>query len=454
LAILLGLALPAFAGQHPVPLDKGIKQEECLACHADKAEGKVVHPAVAMGCFSCHYVRGSGDTTRVVLKTPKSTVLCITCHADKKAGSAKHMHAPVTKDCLRCHDAHVSENKALLKKPMAGDKATNLCLGCHKQGLDMSDKGSRHAAIDAGCDSCHVTHKTGDGDDDVTKFHLTKPSPALCVECHDVADGKLNAAHKGQPFAAEDCTSCHDPHSSKAPKLMQTYLHSPFGDGSCDACHDAAKDGKVKLTQPEVNAVCTGCHSEVGDRIAKAPVQHAGAAGDCTACHNPHAGRFPRFLRPNPVAVCESCHPDQAEQMKTKSVVHDPVGARCAVCHEPHGGERPKLLRANGSNLCLECHGPDASGTKVENTKDVTIFKGSIQVPELYIQQTPHLPLNTAGKGHPSPGHPVSGPDPSRPKQEITCERCHTPHAGDKNLLVVGGASNMPLCSQCHKGMK
>jgi len=122
LAILLGLALPAFAGQHPVPLDKGIKQEECLACHADKAEGKVVHPAVAMGCFSCHYVRGSGDTTRVVLKTPKSTVLCITCHADKKAGSAKHMHAPVTKDCLRCHDAHVSENKALLKKPMAGDR--------------------------------------------------------------------------------------------------------------------------------------------------------------------------------------------------------------------------------------------------------------------------------------------------------------------------------------------
>ena len=443
----------ASAAQHPVPLDKGVKEDVCLQCHGDHAEGKVVHPAVQMGCFSCHFVRGSGDSTRVVLKTPKSTILCTSCHEDKKAAAGdKRVHAPVRKDCLQCHEPHTSANKYLLKKAESGDKEHNLCLQCHTKGLNVPEKGSRHAALDMGCDTCHVTHKTGSGKDEF-KFHLTKQAPGLCMDCHDVKDKALIEAHKGQPFATADCTTCHDPHQSKSPKLMQAYLHPPFADKTCEVCHDPAVNGKVKLNQPQVAAVCSTCHDDVVKKIATAKVPHPGAQGDCTDCHNPHGGRFPRFLTPNPVAVCENCHTEQAGLLSTKSVTHGPAAVRCSICHEPHGGDRPKLLRAEGNELCLECHGPDAKGKKVADSDSISIFGGSIMLPFNFLDSTSRLPL-LAGKGHPVAKHPVSGPDPSNPSKQITCLRCHVPHAGDAGLLVVEGVSTAPLCSQCHKNIK
>jgi len=448
--MLVFLVPAASAAQHPVPLDKGVKEDVCLQCHGDHAEGKVVHPAVQMGCFSCHFVRGSGDNTRVVLKTPKSTILCTSCHEDKKvAVGAKYAHPPVAKDCLQCHVPHTSDNKNLLKKPESGDKEHNLCLQCHTQGLNVPEKGSRHAALDMGCDACHVTHQAGSGKG-VLESHLTKAAPALCLDCHDAKDSKLIEAHKGQPFATADCTTCHDPHQSKSPDLLQAYLHPPFADRTCEVCHDPAVNGKVKLNQPQVSAVCSTCHDGVAKTIATAKIPHPGAQADCTDCHNPHGGRFPRFLTPNPVAVCEGCHTEQAA---AAPVVHGPVSVRCSICHTPHGGDNPKLLRANGNNLCLECHGPDAKGKKVADLDSITIFGGSITLPSNFLDSTARLPL-LAGKGHPVAKHPVSGPDPSNPSKQITCLRCHVPHSGEAGLLIVEGVSTAPLCSQCHKNIK
>jgi predicted CXXCH cytochrome family protein len=449
LLLTLVLATPAFAEQHPVPLDKGITEDKCLECHEDLTKGKVVHAAVSMGCFGCHLVRGSGDGTRVTLKTPKSTALCITCHADKKAGDSKqHFHAPVGVDCLQCHTPHHSDNKALLKKTSSGDKDSNLCLKCHTQGLNTPEKGSRHAALDMGCETCHVTHKTGKDNKPEIVFHLTKAAPALCVDCHDTKDSKLIQVHKNQPFASAVCTNCHDPHQSKSPKLMQAHVHPPFADG-CDTCHDAPQNGKVKLTQADTKSLCAMCHDEVAKKIDTAKYQHAGAQGDCTACHDPHAGKYTRFVRPDPVAACDSCHPNQPEDRGNKPVTHNPVAGQCSVCHAPHGGDNPKLLRAKGDNLCMECHGPQARGTSVAGTSNVTIFDKSVQLPQTYLDRTTHLSL-ASSKGHPVRNHPISGPDPSHPGSQLSCLRCHTAHAGEKKLLVTGSAATAPLCSQCH----
>jgi len=450
LALIVLAAVPATAKQHPVPLDPKTDDAKCAECHSDLTQGKVVHPAIQMGCSSCHFVRGSGENTRVVLKTPKSTLLCTTCHADKKAENhGKRVHAPVARDCLQCHDPHHSANKALLKKVTSGGKDDNLCLKCHTQGVNVPEKGSRHAALDMGCDTCHITHKTGDSGKEEFAFHLTKAVPALCVDCHDVKDRKLVEAHKGQPFAGAVCTNCHEPHQSQLPKLMQAYVHPPFADKTCEVCHEAAQGGKVKLTQAQVPALCSSCHDEVAKKIASAKFPHAGAQGDCTDCHDPHAGRYPRFVRPNPVAVCLGCHTDQAEALKTKNVTHNPVSSQCSICHAPHGGENAKLLRAKDNDLCLECHGPEAKGAKVPNSDKVSIFSGSVLLPSKYIERTTHLPL-VSGKGHPGARHPVSGADPSNPAKQITCLRCHVPHAGDSHLLVTGGVNAAPLCSQCH----
>ncbi len=87
----------------------------------------------------------------------------MTCHADKNAADLKGtVHPPAIRDCLKCHSPHTSDNKYLLIKTDSGDKGQNLCLTCHNQGVDVPKRGSRHPALDMGCETCHVTHKVGD----------------------------------------------------------------------------------------------------------------------------------------------------------------------------------------------------------------------------------------------------------------------------------------------------
>src|SRR5208282_2931798 len=417
----------AFAGIHPVQLPKSADTPQCIECHEDKTKGKDVHPAVGMGCLTCHLIRNTPDTTRVNLRTARIATLCFQCHADKQptAGNSRQIHAPAAQDCLKCHDPHTSANEHLLLKTASGGKADNLCLGCHEQGLKVPDKGSRHAALDMGCDSCHVTHKVGEIGKQEFEFHLTKAVPDLCVGCHDTKDPKLVATHQGQPFAGARCTSCHDPHDSKSSKLLQKYLHEPFADKSCDTCHQPAKDGKVVLTQASAKEICVTCHSDKAEQIEKAKVQHPGAAGECTDCHDPHAGRSPGFPKPNAVAVCLGCHSEQAEEGK-KLHAHQPAFEQgCAICHDPHGNNNEHLLRVSKPNpLCLECHGPNANPKKLETEHLVTIFDGKVELPEDYFRKVPILPIEY-GAGHPVTKHPVQDlVDPNDLTKVVTPLNC------------------------------
>lgn len=456
--ILMAGANLLFAATHPVPLDKNIDPAKCVECHQDKAKGKFVHSAIATGCTSCHEVRVNKDITRVKLITTTSSALCLTCHADKNAADLKGtVHSPAIRDCVKCHDPHQSDNKFQLLKPASGEKAQNLCLTCHTQGTNVPDKGSRHAALDMGCDTCHTTHKVGERGKPEFDYHLAKATPALCLDCHDPKSADLQKAHKGQPFGSANCVQCHDPHQSRAPKLMQAFTHAPFEGGACDTCHAAPKNGKVVLTQTDIKAVCVTCHAEQAEKIEKAKVQHPGAQGDCVACHNPHAGKTPGFLQPDPVQACLTCHSEQSDQMK-KAHLHQPAFAQgCATCHEPHGGNNPKLLRANGNALCLECHGPDSRPEKVEAQHVLTIFNGQVKLPENYYQKNRVvvLPLKY-GLGHPVMGHPVQNVmDPSditKVKTQVSCMSCHQPHASTQpGLLAKDQANNMAFCDNCHK---
>src|SRR5579875_1963898 len=186
------LAVRASADVHPVPLDKNTDAAKCLECHADKGKGKSVHSAMAMGCMSCHEVRVNRDITRVKLITATQYSLCLSCHADKKAAGIKGtVHPPAVRDCTSCHDPHASDNKNQLLKPVSGGEKENLCLSCHQTGLHVPEKGSRHAALDMGCDTCHTVHKTGAEPTAENHFHLTKAAPALCLDCHDAKDAGL-----------------------------------------------------------------------------------------------------------------------------------------------------------------------------------------------------------------------------------------------------------------------
>jgi predicted CXXCH cytochrome family protein len=460
LAAILLLVLPLRADIHPVPLDKNTDAAKCLECHADKAKGKNVHTAISMGCLSCHEIRVNKDITRVKLITTTPSSLCFTCHADKNPADIKGVvHTPARRDCLKCHDPHQSDNKFQLLKPSSGDAKENICLTCHTVGLNVPEKGSRHAALDMGCETCHVTHKTGERGKQEFDFHLTKATPALCIDCHDPKDAALQKAHQNQPFGTANCVQCHDPHQSAAPKLLAKYTHPPFADKQCEVCHAPAKDGKVVLTQPDAKSLCVMCHDEKAKQIESAKVQHPGAAGDCTDCHNPHASKYIALPKTNPVEICLGCHADIAELAK-KPVHHQPAFAQgCGTCHQPHGGEREKLLRAQGNALCLECHGPDASPVEDKAAGVLKIFNGTVRLPDDYYKKNkvPVLPLKY-GKGHPLVGHPVSDvTDPTNVTkliQKISCLTCHQPHSSLKpNLLVNDQENNTKFCATCHKDL-
>ncbi len=458
LSLMAGARLLS-AGVHPVPLDKNTDTAKCVECHEDKAKGKVVHPAIQAGCTACHEIRANKDVTRVKLITTTPQALCITCHADMNAADLKGtVHPPAVRDCLTCHSPHTSDNKYLLLKPESGNKQENLCLTCHNQGVNVPTGGSRHPALDMGCDTCHVTHKVGEKGKEEFDYHLTKASPALCLDCHDATSADLIKAHQGQPFGSANCVQCHNPHQSDQAHLLQRYTHPPFAGGQCEICHQPAKDGKVVLTQPEAKAICVTCHAEQAEKIEKAKVQHPGAQGDCTTCHNPHAGKTPGFIQPDPVNACLACHTDQAELLK-KKYRHQPAFEQgCAICHEPHGGDNPKLLRAQGNALCVECHGPNSKPVELPQQRMISIFNGSVTLPENYFTKNNVVVLPIKyGVGHPTPNHPVEDVhdlnDLTKVKVPINCMTCHDPHASNgKGMLVRDQNPGMQFCATCHKG--
>jgi len=454
-SLVLLLSFRASADVHPVPLDKNTDPAKCAECHEAKAKGKFVHSAIPLGCNVCHEVRVNKDITRVKLVATTPVGLCLTCHADKNAAELKGtVHSPAVRDCLKCHDPHTSDNKYQLLKATSGDEKNNLCLTCHRIGVDVPEKGSRHLALDTGCDSCHVSHKTGASPDREFRYHLAKASPALCLDCHDEKDAELKKAHQNQPFEKADCLTCHDPHQSDRPKLMQRFVHVPFGEKQCEVCHQPAKDGKVVLTQASAKEICVTCHAEQAQKIESAKVQHPGAMGDCTDCHSPHASPQPGLPKTDSVNICIGCHTDIAEEAK-KKVHHEPAfGQGCGTCHDAHGSEYARLLRAKDANtLCLECHGPDANPKALEAEKLVTIFGGSVKLPADYFTKVFPLPLRY-GVGHPTQRHPVGDAVNIQTKKvtPLNCLSCHQPHAGKYNgILVKDQEANMAFCRTCHK---
>ncbi|HLJ25825.1 MAG TPA: cytochrome c3 family protein [Candidatus Angelobacter sp.] len=455
LALVVASGTALRADVHPVPLDKNTDSAKCIECHEEKSKGKAVHSAIQMGCTACHEVRVNKDVTRVKLAATTPLSLCLTCHADKNADAIKGtVHKPAVRDCVTCHEPHASDNKFQLKKPPSGDEKSNLCLSCHSTGQNVPEKGSRHTALDMGCDTCHTTHKTGPSPDREFRFHLTKATPALCLDCHDVKDSTLIKAHDNQPFQKTDCLACHNPHQSDRPKLMQNFVHQPFAEKQCATCHQPARDGKVVLAKSSVRDLCISCHAEQAKKIDNAKVQHPGALGDCTDCHNPHAGKSPGLPKPDAVSVCLSCHADQAEQAKKRNL-HQPAFVQgCSICHDAHGNDNQKLLRVQNVNtLCLECHGPDAPEPKpVTGRPLIAIFDGTVKLPEDYFKKIPILPLKY-GTGHPVDGHPVSNTINIKTKEPVamTCLSCHQPHASAHGgLLIKDQETNMAFCKNCH----
>jgi predicted CXXCH cytochrome family protein len=235
---LAGVFLVLFAPGHAAAA--GI---DCLQCHGDLAQGKSVHPAVSMGCEACHTAVDARDIPhRITNKiahglSADQPELCYGCH-DRSMFEKKVVHPALGMGCTSCHNPHASKNAKLLK-----DEPPVLCYGCHDKG---PFSGKRvHPPVAAGeCTTCHTPHSSDN------PSLLDKPVNELCGMCHDdKSSGKhiltgygLGDRHptSGRPDPSRpgmmlSCVSCHTPHSSGG-KYLFTEAAGKSGN-LCLLCH-------------------------------------------------------------------------------------------------------------------------------------------------------------------------------------------------------------------------
>ncbi len=223
---------------------------DCLACHGDLTAGKKAHTAVSLGCTTCHVAVDATEIPHRITNSVKRGLtaepprLCHTCH-DKSAFELKHVHPALEMGCPTCHNPHASEQPNLLTAPVP-----ELCTGCHDRAVFT--KKFQHGPVAAGlCTQCHSPHASR------YASLLTRPPVQLCGACHaaTLIDRHLISGKegKGHPLGADDgpgrrkvkdpfrkgrrfcCVSCHDPHSSDAHYMVRFPMETPLD--ICKNCH-------------------------------------------------------------------------------------------------------------------------------------------------------------------------------------------------------------------------
>jgi len=195
-----------YAGSHPVRVDQN---SNCLECHADHATGAHVHPAVTLGCTSCHGIEDREDATYVVLKQTKG-VACFECH---DPAAFPYPHLPYASGmCLRCHNPHASANPRMLRA-----KVNELCLTCH---LDTKER----------------------------RFSRNLPTIELTANNsigHPYVGHPVSGSHDALNGGEMSCMSCHRPHGGTQLDFLKAAAEIP---------EDALNHGT------ETKDMCRQCH--------------------------------------------------------------------------------------------------------------------------------------------------------------------------------------------------
>ncbi|MCL6480879.1 MAG: cytochrome c3 family protein [Firmicutes bacterium] len=195
--------------------------------------------------------------------------------------------------------------------PLPADFDPAGCADCHaekKEGKQV------HAAVEAGCTSCHTVRS----DETATLIALQAPPAELCSTCHTT---QTDVAVHG-PYRQGDCLLCHDPHVSEHPALARTTAQA-----LCTACHLARRvegatvplfggreiSAETFRTFPKIALDRT---QRIGHPYIGHPVSggedpfRAGQPYSCLSCHAPHAAPLVKLLREDwkNLDVCDRCH--------------------------------------------------------------------------------------------------------------------------------------------------
>jgi len=279
IALLIGFPLNAFSGE-----------VDCLMCHEQLSKEKVVHPALQMGCPTCHSAIDAKDVPhKKTNNIPRGLSsgqpdICFSCH-DKGIFTKKTVHAALSMGCTTCHNPHSSKNPRLLIS-----EPPDLCYNCHDR--KKFEGKTIHPPVAGGmCTSCHNPHSTN------TPKLLVAEAPDLCFNCHDKTPFSKKNIHP--PVAGGMCLTCHVPHASRFTTLTPKAVS-----GICVTCH---QDEAIKSGIHVVRGFGSAGHPVTGKEDPK----RKGKRFSCASCHEPHSSDFVRLFRyraDTPFALCVQCH--------------------------------------------------------------------------------------------------------------------------------------------------
>ncbi len=259
--------------------------------------------------------------------------ICQTCHpkvydqlAKTAMGTMFLKHPRTAGEKLGCETCHGqgAEHVASGGKSFAGmvrfTKGTpnsalersETCLKCHQKRERLFWCGSIHETQGLTCTTCHAVH-TGPGA--AGRFQLTNLTVEdTCKTCHkQQVAAEYNISHHPQREGKMSCASCHNPHGTASPKLINAV---------------------------NTRELCFKCHAQYRGPFV---FQHPPVMEDCFNCHQPHGGPFPSLLKAPPIRLCRECH-ISFHNIKFSGIAPNKTGGTRIRSNQMMGG------------ACLNCH--------------------------------------------------------------------------------------------------
>ncbi len=424
----------------PKPAEALAPDTSCVTaeCHTRFIASDYVHGPVGAGrCDACHD-RDTGGHVYPLLRAERET--CTFCH--QVSGTLEHQHEPASGGrCVACHDPHVSNVKFLLTEPTVD----RLCARCHEV---VPQKFAHDPFADGRCDLCHRAHQS------TASFLLRGgEGPDHCFSCHDDLRQNMAAAPRVHSPAAENCTTCHNAHTSSHP---------------------------YQLNQ-SIEDTCFSCHEDMATRVRSATVTHGALldAKQCANCHDAHASDREAFLKDRTDQLCMQCHDKPAKGHDGRIVasmtndlkqpyLHGPIkSGDCSACHNAHGSNNSRLLvegfpdtfytsfNLTDYALCFRCH--DAHLVLDEKSDTLTGFRnGDMNLHYLHVHRdekgrtckTCHAIHGSSLPNHIAASVPFEGsnwPMPIGYQKSDTggsCSPgCHEPKRYDRNVASPTGST-------------
>lgn len=270
-------ALSGFPGRGTVAEDPVRSSTVCLDCHGgrDSSLAGTAHWAgsthegaeARVACTDCHpgdRRHWEEDPAAYPMTNPSKVgaeaqaKLCATCHQNPHQQNMieRNIHTANDVSCSGCHAVHGAKHEKLLKQA-----EFKLCVDCHSKVEGEFARPYRHPVPEGiiQCSECHSSL-------DQTARELSQNGTSVCLKCHAEMSGPFPYEHPAtMDFSTQEggCLSCHEPHGSSLPRMVNQPYASPHFQ-LCTQCHSVPRHFSNTMHGTSFSGTpCNDCHVDL-----------------------------------------------------------------------------------------------------------------------------------------------------------------------------------------------